>query len=136
LSQKQKASFHPSLQPSTESHFLLFNRLPYELRREIWQLCRPRRVIDFDMVPKGRNDLPIACKGVARTSALNSRLPVITRVCRESRAIAFGRDADLTQPDGLSDLESRSQDWLERKTIPSTDIVHLNVRIKYSFVSY
>ncbi|MCJ1310399.1 hypothetical protein MMC25_004063 [Agyrium rufum] len=76
-----------------ERPFHLFSKLPAELRLAIWRECLPHRVCELDV--------PIAnivfnldyealspCK-LSRTSDINACPPVISRVCRESRGVAF-----------------------------------------------
>ncbi|KAG9518430.1 hypothetical protein KCU93_g8407, partial [Aureobasidium melanogenum] len=72
-----------------------FPRLPLELREEIWRLCIPHRVYEMDD-PIERHvygvledeDDNIPC-WLWKTSKSNVRPPLLTRVCRESRRVAF-----------------------------------------------
>lgn len=78
----QSSAFHP------------FRKLPTELRLIIWRLCLPRRVhqlenpLDEFLFNVPREDAPSPCN-LSSTTWINGRPPVITRVCRESRAVAF-----------------------------------------------
>ena len=71
-----------------------FSRLPIELREEIWRFCLPHRVIEIDypvdfMVYDCydyEDKLPCSLRS---TSISNTRPLLLTRVCRESRRIAF-----------------------------------------------
>lgn len=115
-----------------------FPRLPFELRRSIWKLCRPNRVLDVDWVPHDFN-LLTTCQGLGLTSVLNSKPPIITRICRESRAVAFERDVNhdekclsedtAPESDLFSNFWERPPYWFNA----SADIIHLNVRYLPSF---
>jgi hypothetical protein len=106
-----------------------FPRLPFELRRTIWKLCRPHRVIDIDLTPS-QEDLATACQ-VWQTSVRNSRPSILTRICKESRNVIFerdeGHDESLVQHTE-SDIFGyyTNIDWFNA----STDIINLNVRYK------
>lgn len=84
-----------------EKHFDFFSQLPAELRLLIWRLCLPNRVVELDY-PWGQSvnfdPLLPPCRST-RTTDLNRQAPVITRVCRESRLVAFetGGYRDLTR---------------------------------------
>lgn len=75
--------------------FPLFSQLPAELREEIWRLCLPHRVWEMTQ-PVGEivfcqpdnMDGPWPCK-LQHTTYMNGRPPLISRVCRESRSVAF-----------------------------------------------
>lgn len=77
-----------------EQSFTKFPNLPTELRRAIWRCCLPLRVYELDGafarvifgVVDPQKSLPCS---LHIPSALNVRPPVITRVCRESRELAF-----------------------------------------------
>jgi hypothetical protein len=67
-----------------------------------------------------------------RTTFLNSRSPIITRVCRESRGVAF-EDAGVLGVDVEAEAEPDDAEcWVSGTSIsdpwfrPATDIVHLN----------
>lgn len=103
--------------------FFLFPQLPLELRCFIWRKCLPHRVVEIDTVI-GDDRHPI-CE-LFDTSYLNSLPPIITRVCRESRHVAFeGVDVQASLDDAEED-----DDWdsslLMRWFRPRTDIIHLN----------
>lgn len=73
----------------------LFSKLPPELREEIWSLCLPLRVCEMDCPINGiefddgdNNDGPWPFELVQTTRA-NKHPLLISRVCRESRALAF-----------------------------------------------
>lgn len=70
------------------AEFHLFLELPYEIRAIIWELCLPHRVQEIE-VP--RNDIRWPYESCRQVSAYmaNRRPPAISRVCRESRAVAM-----------------------------------------------
>jgi hypothetical protein len=111
------------------SHFHPFPRLPLELRRIVWGLCRPHRIVDLDYT-LSPEDLLTACRGVQRTSTLNSKPPIISRVCRESREVALqGMEAPVfedTVPSSENHVCIRHNYWFNS----STDLIHLNVSIR------
>jgi hypothetical protein len=126
--------------------FLLFPavlrvlQLPFDLRRHIWKLCIPHRVVDIDKV---WNDYPVMagqrklymmgwktdCQGLFQTSQRNSCAPIITAVCRESRDVYFeGRVQEYKLSESASDeflhfVEDQRIQWFN----PATDIINLNV---------
>jgi len=117
----------PSAPQSGGSQFHLFKELPFELRRSIWKFCLPNRIVDIDFT-SCQEDLSTACQGVGMTSLLNMSPPIITRVCKESRAVGFeGIDASLVGEDVHPDCDNfayfRDNYWFN----PSTDVIHLNV---------
>jgi hypothetical protein len=72
--------------PKETSKFPRFPDLPAELRVMIWSYCLPHRVVELDVSP--RTILaPVSC-GFLWTTTLNGLPPLISRVCRESRAVA------------------------------------------------
>ncbi|PQE24231.1 hypothetical protein CJF31_00002457 [Rutstroemia sp. NJR-2017a BVV2] len=81
------------------TEFTKFPALPPELRRRIWRFCMPEgRVLEFDYP----HPYIIATKcTVGITSKVNARPPSITRVCHESRDVAF------TEGGFLSDVQAR-----------------------------
>ena len=85
--------------PAREFHF--FPKLPTELREQIWLYCLPERVCELDiplnhilLAPSdeywkpGDSDGPWPCE-ISHTMIANSLPPLISRVCYESRAVAF-----------------------------------------------
>lgn len=123
------------------STFPLFQRLPTELRDEIWRMCLPRRVIELDF-PLAEivfdiwdHDPILSPCRLGRSVYLNTSPPLITRICRESRRVAFehGRTAArLISTDGL--LPPAEIDWHTSNTIHPDywqpkrggDLIHLN----------
>jgi hypothetical protein len=106
--------------------FTCFPRLPLELRRKIWAFCIPDgRVMEFD-----RPD-PITmgntCEGWP-TSCNNAEQPYFSRVCRESREVAFEKGNFLWD---MKQFESQQEYNAFNKMYnpwfyPETDTVHLN----------
>ncbi|PSR79772.1 hypothetical protein BD289DRAFT_455701 [Coniella lustricola] len=88
--------------------FTVFRSLPKELRDSTWELCLPRRILEVDhssidhmfltrYALRGDVDYdgghqssatPVACS-LKHTTRANSGPPVLTKVCRESRAVAL-----------------------------------------------
>lgn len=110
--------------------FQNFTRLPIELREEIWRLCLPHRVCELDYIIDDilyePQEEPYPCE-LFHTTRMNARPPAITRVCQESRRVAFKTGSTLNNYhdppaearwSGL-DIEER---WLDR----SRDSMHLN----------
>lgn len=70
------------------STVITFSRLPYELREMIWLNCIPSRVIELEVPPVNRlSSHTETC--TFWTAHQNTRPPVVTRVCRESREITL-----------------------------------------------
>lgn len=128
--------------------FHSFMKLPQELRDAIWRECLPRRVLEIDWpddyflldVPTEcdtdsedegpRSRLPKLfqdCR-MRRTTMINAKPPIITRVCRESRDIALETGTMLEHralPRGHNgaDLDGRVRhQWFDR----ARDVVHLH----------
>ncbi|POS79184.1 hypothetical protein DHEL01_v202407 [Diaporthe helianthi] len=94
--------------PNMLASFHLFPKLPQEIRDAIWRECLPRRVIEIDWPTEEEvfdieyewddDDRPIS-RGLIchlkRTSLINAKPPIISRVCGESRAVAFETGALL-----------------------------------------
>jgi hypothetical protein len=96
-----------------------FPRLPTELRLGIWRLCLPHRVSEMD-VPmdwhiyhdhtlQSEDKLPCSLRS---TSIENGRPPLLTRVCGESRSVAFesGKRASVFW-DRNTPHRSRAEEW-------------------------
>jgi hypothetical protein len=123
-----------------------FSRLPTELREGIWHLCLPHRVYEMDdpvafVVYKafGPED-KIPCS-LMSTSRSNTRPPLLARVCRESRRVAFVTRNWLPMLDwrgaGSSD-GPREADWNTGNVIDrgcwkdtSRDSAHMNWTLGY-----
>jgi hypothetical protein len=110
--------------------FHLFSQLPKELRLMIWRECLPRRVAELDEPFPMMLDMELddevegttGCK-LSHTSRVNACPPIISRVCRESRHLAFesGRFVSPGKA-GVAFGCSLRQLWLDS----SSDAVHLN----------
>ncbi|CRG92113.1 hypothetical protein PISL3812_09168 [Talaromyces islandicus] len=124
--------------------FHLFPKLPAELRLEIWRLCLPQRVCEKDQpyyaivfhLPDGA---PSPCL-LYQTTEVNGRPPVVTRVCRESRAVAwetglfyqFFRSTNPLLKPRPSEAEWRSYTSIDAAWFDSTrDSMHLNWEPSY-----
>lgn len=98
--------------------FPLFPHLPPELRRLIWKECLPKTRVFDTMLPCLVYESS-HCRGTGWVSRESWRSPVITRVCRESRAVAHEtgrvlfREDDTNVPDYIESM------WSDA----STDIV-------------
>lgn len=110
-----------------EKHFDFFSQLPTELRLLIWRLCLPNRVpeLDYPWVRSVDFDpLHPTCR-LMHTTDLDRKAPVLTRVCHESRLVAFetGGYRDHARSElWNSNLLVRKKSWLD----PRRDTIHLN----------
>lgn len=75
-----------------------FMDLPVEIRRKIWKECLPSRVMEIDGVLWNRTRI---CH-LVYSGRINRKLPAITHVCAESRAVVSenGRWEPMTGPRG------------------------------------
>ncbi|KAJ9624401.1 hypothetical protein H2203_005136 [Taxawa tesnikishii (nom. ined.)] len=123
-----------------------FARLPTELREEIWRFCLPHRVSEMDypadfMVYDSfdpEDKLPCSLRS---TSISNGRPPLLTRVCRESRRIAFESGnwvSVFMSREAESPYRPREAEWDAMNLIdrdywqdPSRDSAHLNWTTSY-----
>lgn len=80
-------------------NFHPFPRLPLELREEIWRLCIPHRVYEmndpnariiYDILEAEAEKDNIPC-WLLISCWSNVRPPLLTRICRESRRVAFAK---------------------------------------------
>ncbi|KAI4725715.1 hypothetical protein E4T49_06544 [Aureobasidium sp. EXF-10728] len=103
----------------SEDTFSPFPRLPTELREEIWRYCLPHRVNEIDdpvdwavFGSFGLEDkAPCTLKS---TSISNGRPPLLTRVCHESRRIAFESGSIVSVPESPeeeSPCQLHEDDW-------------------------
>lgn len=110
-----------------QEDFHFFPKLPAELRLIVWRLCLPHRVVEINH-PYGHNTAPSPC-GESATTMLNMCPPVITRVCRESRFVAY-ESARYTKlearpsPGVRMDIVMKTPLWIDY----SRDSVHVNWR--------
>jgi hypothetical protein len=121
--------------------FQPFSRLPTELREEIWRLCLPHRVYEIDdpiafvvyNAFKPGDKIPCSLMSTSRS---NVRPPLLARVCRESRRVAFATGNWLPMLDwrGAGGPDSpREADWNTGNVIDrgfwedtSRDSAHMN----------
>lgn len=115
--------------PSLETSFAQFPKLPVELRLMIWRECLPHRMVEMDYpLPDNVFDknTPPPCQ-LERTTTLNGLPPVITRVCRESRAVAL---ETATPPSSPLDIPDEAEWGSSTATCPWLDFTrdseHLN----------
>jgi hypothetical protein len=123
-------------------NFHSFSRLPTELREEIWRLCLPHRVremddpnasIVYEVLESEEDNVPC---WLYSTSRSNVRPPLLTRICCESRRVAFESGkwvSFLRWRDGRSFDRPCEADWKTGKVVDSgcwkdasRDTVHLN----------
>lgn len=106
-----------------EYNFITFPNLPAELRIAIWRECLPSRIVEPDVQQDEviwARDSP--CDVNWKITWVNKAPPVIARVCRESRAVAFENGS-------LIDIEAHrfSNNMVERPWLdPARDSIHLN----------
>jgi hypothetical protein len=121
--------------------FHSFSRLPTELREGIWQLCLPHRVyemddpVDFVVYKAFRPEDKIPCS-LMSTSRSNIRPPLLARVCRESRRVAFVTGNWLSMldwrgagsPDGPREADWNTGNVIDRGCWEDTsrDSAHMN----------
>lgn len=131
------------MQPTGFKHhtFDYFPRLPQELRDNIWRECLPCRVVEIDThnacyaLKVSFDDDDEDCDHQARpptecfmenTSKLNTAAPIISRVCREARRVAFETGGFMVTP---FLTQSSSQDNLKKSRIwfdKERDVVHFH----------
>ncbi|CEJ93353.1 hypothetical protein VHEMI08946 [[Torrubiella] hemipterigena] len=70
------------------AEFTLFPLLPLEIRRMIWKLCLPRRVIDIAGVVRGDGGYYGRCEPRRAKGERNGSPPRILSVCREAAQVA------------------------------------------------
>ncbi|KAI0191621.1 hypothetical protein F4808DRAFT_443607 [Astrocystis sublimbata] len=107
------------------SSFPRFCELPAELRNEIWRQCLPHRVVELDQQQDELvwEDEP-PCPTNWKITCTNSAPPLLTRVCRESRAVSHegGASPIDTESDRFGNAMAEYP-WLD----PARDlVVHLN----------
>lgn len=85
------------------TEFSLFSFLPWELRRMIWLECTESRVVELEVPPEMYlSGHSITC--VSWTAHQNTRPPVVSRVCHESRQAVLSQCARA-----LDDQETRER---------------------------
>ena len=98
---------------AAEQTFHPFPQLPPELREEIWRYCLPyqARELDVRLADNVYWNEPRPCQ-LQDTSLQNSHPPLLTRICRESRAVALKAGVLLTD-----NTQPASADWYVATTI-------------------
>jgi hypothetical protein len=100
-------------------NFHPFSRLPTELREGIWRLCLPHRVYEMDdpvafvIYEAFELGSKTPCS-LMSTSRSNVRPPLLARVCRESRRVAFatGKWVSMLEWRGVGSSDKpREADW-------------------------
>lgn len=112
--------------------FHYFSQLPAELRIAIWRECLPHRVVEIDYAMGNYTNaypVPLPCN-LLHTSNVNRQPPMISRVCRESRHVAFETGYQLVKESPPP--EARWARWNSSLLItkswidPTRDTIHLN----------
>lgn len=130
-------------QPETAGsrpEFTIFMNLPAELRRMIWQLALPRRVVDLGnfvavqgytyKMGRGYDGSfeNAGIQGRRTTKGVDPPVPVIAAVCRESRAVTFETGKLFLIKRGSmvygGVLAGPQYAWFD----PARDVLHLSVR--------
>ncbi|KAJ5267060.1 hypothetical protein N7478_009868 [Penicillium angulare] len=109
-------------------HFRRFPDLPPEIRLMVWRECLPYRVHELDadeFYDQTRGCFPRLC-GLEKTMYMNLRPPTISRVCRESRDVAFQNRVMLPYEEMLDEAYWESETRVKGMIDPSRDTVHLN----------
>lgn len=111
------------------SSFHRFGDFPTEIRLAVWRECLPWRVVELDYQPDDIiwDDGPAPCAGNLRIQMANKAPPMVARVCRESRAVAFESGGVVPMPEpGQGDHDFAMfmvrQPWLDR----ARDVLHIN----------
>ncbi|KAL3477788.1 hypothetical protein BJX99DRAFT_225731 [Aspergillus californicus] len=114
---------------SSNTPFHLFPKLPCEIRFMIWRECLPNRIMELDsQVDELLWDDDIPCSANRKIAKANVAPPLITRVCRESRAVALEKGSRQPLPDPKNkDIQDFSKYMLEYPWFDETrDAVHTN----------
>lgn len=121
---------------ASEVTFTRFGDFPTEIRLAIWRQCLPRRVVELDNQPddiiwdeEAEEEAP-PCSNNGMIQLRNKAPPLITRVCRESRQVAFetGRQLpgypDPRDPENTQEFTQYmvTNPWLDS----ARDVVHIN----------
>lgn len=94
--------------PSREFH--LFSRLPPELRRAIWKDCLPNRVVEWEPPYIFSQTWPEMMFDEINISKPNSRPPILTEVCWESRQVAFENGGFFTGHLTMKEADPNDED--------------------------
>ena len=113
-----------TLLPEDALTFPRFPDLPAELRLVVWSYLLPHRVVELDMSTRAIG--PPLPGGLTLTSTLNGLPPLISRVCRESRAVALQSRSVMPEIDVPEEASWKSGMKLRHPIDPLRDIIHLN----------
>ncbi|KAL3429762.1 hypothetical protein BDV09DRAFT_179783 [Aspergillus tetrazonus] len=110
--------------------FYLFPKFPPEIRLAIWRECLPHpHIMELDYQQEDIIwDEEPQCKMNSKITSINAAPPIISHVCRESRAVAFESGHPQLLPDpNIPDTDYFCK-YMPRKPWLDTarDIVHLN----------
>lgn len=130
-----------------EDTFNRFSQLPTELRERIWRFCLPHRVsetdfpLDFMVYNSFGSEDKLACS-LRSTTISNGRPPLLTRVCRESRSVAFETGSWFSVLDAREIKDPRrprEADWESANVVnhdfwqdPVRESAHLNWTPSYA----
>lgn len=107
---------------SSDRLFPHFTNLPLELQCTIWRFCLPHRVeevgVPFSLLQID-DDFSVLCN-LTRTSYLNKRPPLISRICRASRTVALAAGSMFHA--GLDETEYWQLQWKD----PIRDSFHIS----------
>ncbi|RLL96201.1 hypothetical protein CFD26_101818 [Aspergillus turcosus] len=111
-----------------EGVFYLFPKFPTEIRLAIWRNCLPQHIMELD---DQQDDLiwdEPPCRMNWKITWTNKAPPVIARVCRESRAVAFESGSPQLLPDpNITDTQRFSNYMIKHPWLDTArDSVHLN----------
>ena len=140
-----RSLFTSSKMTTPALEFSLFPQLPVELRQDIWRCCLPSRV--WEMTYANKNIiycLPDDWKGpwpceLRHTTLINKSPPLISRVCRDSRSVAFETGSILPDDFDRRPPEASWMSWADvRKTWQdrARDAAHLNWTSAYEPPSF
>jgi hypothetical protein len=120
------------IMPASGAVFHQFGNLPTELRLAIWRECLPQRVVELDFQPTEFTWWTASppCNGDRMIQHRNKAPPLITRVCRESRQVAFETGRQLSEfpgPDNLFTFQQLTIKTVKRPWFDKArDVVHIN----------
>jgi hypothetical protein len=111
------------------TEFIYFERLPTEVRYKIWEFCIPdHRIMELDFFD--REIIGTSCR-TGHTSYINAMQPTFSKVCHESRKVAFEQGDFQWEPleaklfsnlPIFNAMNAIRNPWF----FPRTDIVHLS----------
>ncbi|KAB5576422.1 hypothetical protein GE09DRAFT_1282068 [Coniochaeta sp. 2T2.1] len=117
------------MEPMITPTFRYFNSFPPEIRQMIWEVCLPTHVLDIDepqcesqwseIIPNELMDKPycsLTSSWEKQLRAATTCPPVISRVCREARAVGLRNRAD----------PSESPYTIPRRLGPVRNVLHVN----------